>query len=271
MKIINNRNIWIGVFIIFLFSCIFISEAFCDPINTQSTINKPLPGFLYANNNNLIKEILSRLDIILGFILGIFSACFVDYLRKRQIFKEYRLGIRAELKQTLGSMCILAINSDATISKEKVDSWITLAKEFDLAEELFPFRDKSQSFKKIEINEKTLNEFIIYHQSIKCQRDKDGAMQIVKIINCTFINDNISMISLLKKQQCSSMFNLLRYIDLINTEASRLNFFFEKSYDDSIRDVNRDRLRLNYLNSCQCISDWSHIAAKEIASLLREM
>jgi hypothetical protein len=76
---------------------------------------------------------------------------------------------------------------------------------------------------------------------------------------------------LIKKQERSGLLNILNYIDLINTEMQRLNFFFEKSYDKSICGENRERLGMSYKSSCQHISDLSYAAAKEIKYLLTSL
>jgi hypothetical protein len=240
-----------GILIILL-SLVASSETVRDVNNPQPVVEHSVFNLPQVHKEStIVKELLSHINILLGFGLGLLSTCFIDYLRNKRKMKKFYQGMQAELKQTLATMCVLAINPDANITKDKVASWISLSKEFNLHEESFPLRNDTQFFEKITLNEKTLNDFITLHNNIKSQREKEGAMQSVKMANCTFIKNNISCISLMRKQQRSNLFNILRYID------------------ESIHDRNRERLRMNYQSSCQHISDLSYEAAKEIAHLLR--
>jgi len=259
--------------LIILLPIIVSSAVNHEPNNSQPITERTKSIFSEELDENIItKEFLSRFDILLGFALGLFSTFFVDHLRKRRKTREFRQGMRAELKQILALMNTLALNPDADITREKLGSWISLSNEFDLHKEVFPLRDDrqlSELMKKI-LSEKDLNDFISLHSDTRRQREKEGNMQSIKKVNCAFIQNNISCISLLRGQERSYLFNMLRYVDLINMEILKLNFFFEKSYDTSVHDENRERLKINYQTSCQAISDWSYEAAKEIAHLMRQ-
>ncbi|MGA2093689.1 MAG: hypothetical protein ABSH16_09820 [Sedimentisphaerales bacterium] len=230
--------------------------------------------FQQHKESTITKELFSRFDILLGFVLGLGSTCFVDYLRKRRQTKEFRRGMHSELKQILATMCTLSLNHDATITREKVNTWLSLSKEFDLHKEILPllFANNNQytEFTKKTLSESELNDFVALHSTIRGQRETEGKMQTLRKIDFVFIQNNISCISLMKDNERSNLFNILRHANVINIDISNLNFIFEKTYDESIHDENRTRLKSNYKVCCQDISDRSYEAAKEIAHLLRQ-
>jgi hypothetical protein len=75
---------------------------------------------------------------------------------------------------------------------------------------------------------------------------------------------------LLTAEERTILLNILRRLDGINYLISRLDFGFEKSYNNNLSSENRDRLQQNYLSTCQKIGDQSYQAAREIAHLLRQ-
>jgi hypothetical protein len=270
------RSIKVGILIILL-SLIASAETVCDVNNPQPVIKSSEPISREQKENTVIKESHSQKDTLLGFGLGILGtcigACFIAYLQNMQKRKEFYHGMQAELKQTLATMLTLGMNPDACITRDKYRLWISSCKKFDLCKEVFPLR-KDMSFDKIDeatLNDATLDALIASHNNEKRQREKDGKMLLLKVVRCAFITNNISCISLIKKQERSGLLNILNYIDLINTEMQRLNFFFEKSYDKSICGENRERLGMSYKSSCQHISDLSYAAAKEIKYLLTSL
>ncbi len=226
-----------------------------------------------VEKNNWVNILFSRFDILLGFVLGLLSTSFIDYRRRKRKTQEFREGMRSELKKVLAVLSSLVTNPDSNITRDKAISWLTLIKEFDLLKELAPLVVGSPEYKKFskkDLSEADFDNFTARHNERKIAREKNDSVQFMKNINCNFIQNNISSISLLDKTEKSLIFAILRRLDAINEQISYLYFFFEKSYDATIRDENHKRLRTNYLNSCQLISDWSYETTKEIAHLLRQ-
>ena len=269
-----NLNKLIGIEIIVL--SIFLASSFAansEPNNLQEPntyIQSTISG--ESEQTSRINILRQRLDILLGFGLGLFSTSFMDYIRKKRKTKEFREGMRTELKQALAVLNLLPLNHDSKITVDKVRSWQKLSKEFDLRKETSPLEDDPMynKFLKKDLDEKDLNEFVALHSARKIEREQGYNYQFMKKINCNFIQNNISSISLLNKPEQSLFLNILRRLDAINEQISHLNFFFEKTYDATVEYENRERLKMNYLSGCQFISDWSYEAAKEIAHLLRQ-
>ena len=100
---------------------------------TSEVNNQKLPTKYSQSANSerntpvyLTEVLFSRLDILLGFVLGLSGTIFIDYLRKRQRTKALRDGVRNELKQVLASMNFLALNDSCNIDTNKVRSWLVV-------------------------------------------------------------------------------------------------------------------------------------------------
>ena len=229
-------------------------------------MNNPLSA---QTNYSILKELLPGLYVVLGFVLGLIGTIFTEYLRKRRRRIEFREGMRAELKQALAMLAAHAFQLDSKVTVVKLQDNFALLREFDLFREGGPLMGGSWSeiFNKTNLTSENLK---AYADCLNQKAKINDLYKAVKKIHCNFIQDNISSISLLTKSERSLLLNILRRLNIINDQISRLDFPFEKSYDSNVSNENRDRLRLHFKNSCQFISDWSYIAAKEIASLLRQ-
>lgn len=261
--------------VILLFLLPFKSSAInYEPNNGQQPAKTSQFSYSGESKQNILyKTLLSRFDILLGFTLGLSGTIFIDYIRRKRKTTEYRRGMRAELKQSLARLTLLALNQDADITVEKVQSWRSLSNEFELRKETCPLIHYDSYYEKLtkkDFSKEDINQFVELHHAIKVRREQGDSYQSIKKINCIFITNNITSISLLNKSECSLMLNILRRLDIINDQISRLEFTFERTYDSNVSSENHERLRGNYLCSCQFLSDWSYETAKEIACLLRK-
>ena len=226
---------------------------------------------LTQTNYSLLKVLLPALYLVLGFILGLFSTVFAEHRQRRRRRIEFRDGMRAELKQALVMLSCYAFQFDYKITKEKLRVILDLFREFNLHEEAVPLAQNPE-FKEL-INKNFADEQLISFAAIHNQKknfERDDIYSTIRKIHCSFIQGNVASISLLNKSERSLLFNILRRLNITNDQIHRLDFIFEKSYDPNISSENRERLKLNYKNSCQFISDWSYIAAEEIGLLLRQ-
>jgi len=231
-------------------------------------VNNYLPAQI---NYSVPKELLPILYLVIGFILGLFSTVFTEYFRKRRKKTEFRHGMRAELKQTLAMLNAYAYLLDYKINKEKLRARIALSREFNLHKEANPLVENPQfnELIKKDFTDKELDAFA----AIRNQKKNGEGYDIyttVRKVHCNFIQHNIASISLLNNSERSLLFNILRRLNIINEQISRLDFTFKKSYDSNISSENRKRLKLNYKSGCQFISDWSYKTAEEIARVLRQ-
>lgn len=263
----------LAIFVIILSSKPIYSFAASSQANNQQMTSKysKTATSESATQVDLTEVILSRLDIMLGFFLGLSSTLLVDYLRKRKRMKTFREGARTELRQILANVNGLSINSDCKITKEKIQSWTKLMKEFDLSKVISPFEEHSfyETLMKKDFQEEDFVGFIKLHDAKRKERNEAGKCQDIGKLSYSFIQNNISSLSLLPKTEQALLLNILRRLDAINQKISSVNFSFEKTFDSGITDSGHKRLRYNYLSTCQFISDFSFAAAREISYLLR--
>ena len=225
-----------------------------------------------ASESHLIEVLISRLDVLFGFLLGLFGTIFVDYLRKRRSVKEFREGARSELRQVLGMVNWYTFNLDSQLNAEKIRSMQKLFKEFDLYKTLNPLGERTALEEYIDRNltDEDIRQLVAIREASMAERTQRGACQSFRKLKYTFIQNNTSSISLLPKEDQALLMNILWKLEAINEVVPRLDFCFQKSYDANVTPENHERLRTVYLQSCQFISDWSHETAKEIAHFLRQ-
>jgi len=272
MRLTKITLVTIGFVILFLgFSCL---------VAASSEANTPQDSGKYPSQTasqrtgrvSLTEVLLSHLDILFGFVLGLFATIILEYRRKRQRVKEFRQGMQIELKHALASVNLYALNHDADVTKDRFNSWRALSIEFDLAQTVSPLEDSSldEIIKKKTFSEQELDSYVAFHAKRKAERQERNLFQDLKEIRCDFIRNSISSVSLLPAKERILLLTILRRLDLINYIISRRDFSFEKSYDANISDDNQRSLRVNYLRNSQLIADRSYEGAKEIAHLLRQ-
>jgi hypothetical protein len=209
----------------------------------------------------------------LGFVLGLFGTLSVDWLRRRRSVKEFRKGVQTELKQLLAIVNLYTIALDSKLNADKIDSFQTLSKEFDLYNILFPL-DVDSTIAKDNIDraftKKDVSKLLILWEKKREERKQGNTQQRFGKLKYTFIQNNIQSISRLPEKESALLLNILRRLEGVNEVATCLDFCWQKSYDANIAPEDRSRLITVYQGQCQCISDYSHEIAKEIAHFLRQ-
>lgn len=222
--------------------------------------------------SNIPQWLTARLDIVLGFILGLVGANIVDCLRTKRKAKQFRHSACSELKQALAELVMYTMHPDATIDKEKVQLWLDSKRNFNLNEVIFPTEDNEEfkKLEKLELNPEQIDDFVSLHNSQREQKRIQGKMKPPRKLNYVFISQNIETASILNVRDTSRLLNILRRIDALNSCVDRIDFAFKKTFDSSISSTCYDNIKLNYYSGCQCLSDFAKITAKEVADLIRK-
>jgi len=265
----KNHIYWSVILICLIATYCFSSNNYAPNAMRISANNSTIPPEM-AEDSIWARALSSKFDILFGFILGLISTCFIDYLHEARKKKQFREGVLAELKQNLSVLSCLTLNGDASISIEKVECWLRLNKEFDFFHLAAPLDDNTLCDQMTQLlgNNQNIQNFVIAHEYSKTNRQQRSSYQFIKKLRYDFLQNNIHSISLLKKKERALLLNIFRQLNVINEQIDRNNFYFEKSYDGSLGTDNRARLIANYLGSCQAISDWSFKVSKEIAHFL---
>ncbi len=265
----KNHICWAAIPICLATAYCFSSDNY-DPNALRLSANNSTVPSGTAEDGIWAKGLSSKFDILFGFILGLISTCFIDYLHRVRKKKEFREGVLAELKQNLSILSYLILNRDASISAEKVECWCKLDKEFNFLQLSAPLDDEALHNQIIQLldNKQNIQDFVRVHEHFKTERQQGSSCQFIKKLRYDFLQNNIHSIPILKKKERNLLLNIFRQLNIINEQIDRNNFYFEKSYDGSLSTDNHARLRTNYLDSCQVISDWSFKVSKEISHFL---
>ncbi|GAI21818.1 unnamed protein product, partial [marine sediment metagenome] len=100
----------------------------CFALLTQSEVYSAGIQNIEPKPEKTIKEqepnwILERLDILLGFALGLLGTVIIDVARERRKVTRFRNAASSELKQLLADLNIYALHKDSLINKEKALLW----------------------------------------------------------------------------------------------------------------------------------------------------
>jgi len=267
-----KKHICWAVILICLTTTYCFSSDNYDPNALRLSANNSTVPSGTAEDSIWAKVLSSKfVDILFGFILGLISTCFIDYRHRVRKKKEFWEGVRAELKQNLSILsCNLTLNSDASISAEKVEYWLGLNKKVNFFQLTAPLDDNTSYNQMIQLlqNKQTIQAFVETHNSSMNKRKQGSSYQSLTKLWYDFLQNNIHSIPLLKKKERDLLLNIFRQLNIINEQIDRNKFYFEKSYDGSLDTDNRARIRTNYLDSCQAISNLSFKVSKEIAHFL---
>ncbi len=217
-------------------------------------------------------DLFSRVDILLGFILGLvatsFTALLGEHLLKGRRKREFRKGMHAELRQILAVILGQMFTLDAKLTKEKLKFIWQAYKDCDLIETALPGK-KNSPFEQL-INQTHDDEVLaqLAHVANFKHQEKENIHSHVKLIHYPFIENGISSIALLDELEKTILLRIIRNIGVLNEVSSKLNFCFEKSFDSEVSKPNREIIKINYKDNCQFIADTSFTTAKLITELL---
>jgi hypothetical protein len=222
----------------------------------------------------ILKELVPVLYVTLGFVLGLLGTIFTEYIQKRRRKTEFRAGALADLKQALAVLHAYAFSLNSKLDKDRLRFLFQLVAEFDLLNKAEQFVQDSpfmDLLEKVESqSDEVLDALASHHNQKVAQKVFSDIFSSIKTVRCPFIESNMSAIALLQLLERGSLLNMLRTISVINEQISRLDFIFEKTYDATLSDENRERLKINYERGRQFIADWSYKATQEIAKFLRK-
>ncbi|MCK4828741.1 hypothetical protein KA005_74105 [bacterium] len=272
MCAIPKKLFVVGLMII-CFALDYSATGAFEPNNNKVSTESQQSAVSEKPNERLWIELLIQpFHIVFGFVLGLCGTIFVDYWRKRGRVKDFREGIRTELKQVLGIVNWYTFNLDSIFNADKIRSMQELFREFDMYETLNPLGEDSgfEEFLDRDLTDIDIQQFIDVRTAHIRERTQSGVHQSFRKLKYTFLQNNISSISLLTKENQALLINILRKLEVVNEVVPRLDFCFQKSYDANVTAENHERLRTTYLQGCQFISDWSYETAKEIAHFLRQ-
>jgi hypothetical protein len=245
----SHKKLFVIGLVIFCFSLNYSSSIASESNSLTSSDSQQSKTSGKTNENQLIEMLIDRLDILLGFALGLCGTIFIDSLRKRRSLKEFRKGMRTELKQSLAIVNYNTLNTDAEINAAKIRSWQSLSKEFDLFKAVSPLADSTihRQLTDRNLEEADIEQLVALRRLEIAQRSHIGFTQSFRKVKCTFIQNNISLISLLPKKNQALLINILRRLEALNEVVPRLDFCFHKSYDSNVTSEDHERLKTVYL------------------------
>jgi len=265
------KSLFVIGLLIFCFILDYSTASTSEPLNINSAEAERSTISENTTESHLFELLIQPLNIVLGFVLGLFGTVFFDYLRTRRKTKEFSIGARTELKQILGMVNFYTLNPDAELNADKIHSFQTLIKDFKLIKILNPLGEETgtEGLSNRDLTENDIQQLVELRRNSIVQRRESDIIQRFRLLKCTYIKNNISSISLLPIEHQTQLMNILRRIDVINEIIPSIDFCFKKSYDTNVTSQNRERLKSVYQKNCQYISDWSFDTAKEIAHFIR--
>lgn len=212
--------------------------------------------------------LLQRVDIILGFLLGICGTLLYDLIKNRGKRKDFYRAAYNELILILTELSFYMLHKDANIDEERVKLWWESKKKFNFKGEYNPLKN-DPNYKKL--NKETFSnadysEFVKIHNETKDIIASE--MVIYPKIKYYYISTNIGTIELLEPSEQSRILGISHRIEVMNERYEALDFYYKRSYDISLTFEHRLTNLQNYFTSVQTLSNYSYVTAKEIIEFL---
>ena len=194
--------------------------------------------------------IIGLINIIVGFILGLIGASFLDWLKTFKKKKHFCTAVCSELKQLLSHSLTDMIYPDADVNEEKIILLYKAHNKYKLTNEVYMFADNLNLTDIFSDAKKAVG----LHETLKNNRRATGNMMVTKKMNCNYINNNLDVIGLLDKYIASRFINIINRIESRNHIADGIN----NSYQHTFNHSNLSNIILhNYYSYCQHYPDYN--------------
>lgn len=211
-----------------------------------------------------MKEYIS---IVFGWSLGIASSFLIYWfgrIRKRRDFKN---GLKSELIENLPRMAssVLSLKSKlGTIDHEHLN-WISnsLIKYYSPEKivELFPMIN--------ELLSQTPGALKKASYDIKILKERKGTE--LRKFNLVFLENHLDKILLLDVDSQKLIYKIQFRIDVVNQAVDRYFFYFDKTFEPNILEVNEKPLKENIDTSYEMISKTLFLVTNDIIELLEKL
>jgi hypothetical protein len=200
-----------------------------------------------------------------GWVLGLLSTIFVQWLNKRRLKKDFKKGLIAQLKEVIprltGTTYILSSNL-GKLDKDILE-WInSIISKFGGD---FPEKYKGGTESLLKLTEEQLATLSLI------TRQADGKASFIKNINLPFLEVNILSFTLFGSDFQRSLFSILARINMLNEEIDRNNFYYEKTFDSTITRENWLILDGNTKKGYENIIKICRYLAESIIEILKEL
>lgn len=215
------------------------------------------------------KDTIDLFLIIIGWLLGIFSAIVVEQIRRYISKRDIKKGIFSELREIqlrLAALCFTTVINYEDITEDWA-KWIRpYYKTLTDSEEYDYIRNKPRPKTNInDISDKEFYEYLLYMKSQKEQYEIRSS-HIHSEITLPYLNSNYNTIALLNKKVTKNISKLQREIASLNSDFQQIWFYHTKTFE-KITDDNHKIASMNI----DFISKRISIKAKRIISLIEKI
>jgi hypothetical protein len=217
-------------------------------------------------------------DLLLGFFLGLAGTGIIGLVQSSNKKRRFCVAASSELKQLLGALvggCVF--HNDSEINEKKVKFCFGSERKYKFAEVLFPEGDQyidecfGQAIKFVQskdIPQDHIDGYIKIHNLRKNQRKLSNTVTPLHNVACRFINENLEIVSSLKQSKMRRILCIVDRVGVINHLIDNLSRHSNATFDSTLSSENHDRIRHNYYDTCQRISDFAYATSIEIDGLL---
>ena len=186
---------------------------------------------------------MGLLLIIIGWGLGIASTLGVDWFRKRSQKEDFKKGVLTEIKETRASLAvtvlILADNGYGSYNRELLE-WIYSIHGKDTAT---PLKPKTISSLKTIID--NWSDEQIDHAAATGAFKRGTAAISLKKHSLPFLTANLSLLSSLGVDLQRKIVRIKTNLDALNQEIELAYYFWDKTFDSSLGEDSRNKVREN--------------------------
>ncbi len=201
------------------------------------------------------KALESFFYIALGWILGFFGTRLERLLDRKNLKNDFKKALCTELSEIIPRFvgAYYLLNSTLGNINREVLNWI------HSMNSVYPGELPEAAIKHIEnllkMNDEQLKELS------NASKEPESVATSVPIYKLPFLEENFPSLPLLDSSTKNYIISLRRNLSWINQEIERCNFYFEKSFDESIGQANRTIMKANTKKHYERIANLSRKSA----------
>ncbi|MCK4307227.1 hypothetical protein KAW50_03255 [candidate division WOR-3 bacterium] len=198
---------------------------------------------------------------IVGWLLGFWGTLKVEQHKRKQLGKDFKEGLCAELKESLTQLVAnyyLVNRTIGNINREMLE-WVA-SMGVGTNGKLSEWSKEIEKWLKLSGNE-------VAALSSQVKASEFTPISLRKF-NLSFLKENISSFSLLEPDFRRSVLVIRTNIGYLNEVIADRNFYFEKTFDSALTPENRSNLDINIKMAFELIAKLSRKLAEEIKKLI---
>ncbi len=205
---------------------------------------------------------MEYIGIFFGWVLGIISILITELFRNKIKGKETAKSVKVELLHLRFKMALAAytMNSRLGVLSKEFLLWMNpIIQSYNGPEAVKGFREAFNDLTKMDDNA-----IKIYSESGK----NDQIMTAIKRHSLPFFESRVASLSLLSESLQLYLFEIKSRLELINQDVDRYWYYFEKTFDSSLSELNNRIIIGNINKQYHAIADQSRILVDTISKVL---